>query len=167
MILQALITKLRAEQLAAATTATFAAEAQNNGATVAEVAGVAVAKPKTSRIIIAPPQAPSVDGERLKQATLAFQSSPFAEEAAALGWDAISLFGVHLDMHPKERLDAWGLIPLLAWTALSLTLTKMEADAAMLSSPRGSVLRQPRMRAGRAEAMPWQAHPAFQERGAK
>ena len=81
-MIQALITKLHAKRLAVAATATLAPEAQKNGATVAEVAGVAVAKPQTSKIVIERRPGwgagqPSVDGERLKGAMSAFQSSPF------------------------------------------------------------------------------------------
>jgi hypothetical protein len=114
----------------------------------------------------APRATSNVDGERLKQATLAFQASQFAEQAAALGWDDISLYGVHKNGAPIEPIDAWGLIPSLAWSSLGLTLTKIEADAATMTSSGGSLLRHPRWRANIREAIAWQAHPAFAEGGA-
>ncbi|MGA7325068.1 MAG: hypothetical protein WBX25_11425 [Rhodomicrobium sp.] len=177
MSLQALAAKIRAERLATAATAAPATVPPSFQPSVAEVATVAVAKPQPSKIVIASPQAmpgpsgggagqPNADGERLEQATFTFQSSPFAEQANALGWDEIALFGVHKGTHPKERIDVWGLIPLLAWSGLSLALTKMEADAATITSPRGSLLRHPRRRANHEEGIAWQAHPALREGGA-
>ncbi len=172
MSLQSLAAKLRNERLATATTAAPATEARNRGGTVADVAGLAVAVPQTAKIDLSPaasfdvPRALSnADAERLKQAAQAFRAGPFAVQAEALGWDEISLFGVHMGSHPKERMDAWGLIPSLAWTVLSLTLAKMEADVATLASPRGSILGYPRKR-GCDQAVPYWAHPAFVEEGA-
>jgi hypothetical protein len=174
MSLKAFAAKLRAERLATATTATPATDPWNESDTVAGVATVAVAVPQFSKTLLSSPgsqipaskqaaEAPiaNTDGERLRQATLAFRSSPFADQAKALGWDEISLFGVHRGTHPKERMDAWGLIPLLAWNCLSLTLTEIEADAARLTSPRGALLTHPRKRANHDEAIAWQAHLAF------
>ncbi len=48
-------------------------------------------------------------------------------------------------------MGVWGLIPLLAWSCLSLTLTKIEAHAATLTSPLGALLRHPRRRPNREE----------------
>lgn len=163
MSLHDLAAKIRAERLAAASAP--ATVSPLFPSTVAAVAAVAVAEPKTSKIEIVPQAPACADAERLKQATLAFRSSPFAEQAKALGWDEISLFGVHCDA--PRRIDAWGLIPLLAWSCLGLTLAKVEADAATLVSPRGSLLRHARRRTGHDNAVAWQAHPAFVEGGVR
>lgn len=170
MSLHALAANIRAERLAAAASATPATVSPLSSSSVAEVAGVAVAEPQTQKIAFASPKplgaarAAHPDGERLRQATLAFQSGPFAGQAKALGWGEISLFGVHRDA--PRRIDAWGLIPLLAWGCLGLTLTKVEADAATLASPRGSLIKHMRSRAGHANAVAWQTLPAFGEGGA-
>src|SRR5262249_36310377 len=144
-----------------------ATEVRNEGGAVAEIATVAVADGKTSKIEFTLPdarQAPcNAEAGQLNRATIVFRSSVFAEQSQALGWNEISLFGVHGGAYPKERMDAWGLIPLLAWSGLSLKLTKMEADAATVTSPRGSLLRHPRRRANYDLAMPWWAHPALKE----
>ena len=93
MSLHDLAEKIRAKRLAAASAP--ATVSPLFPSTVAAVAAVAVAEPKTSKIEIVPQAPACADAERLKQATLAFRSSPFAEQAKALGWDEISLFGVH------------------------------------------------------------------------
>jgi hypothetical protein len=163
MSLQTIAAKLRAERLK------VAEEIGSKAATVATVATVAVAAAQTLKMPFGDAEAPRAmgnpDGEQLKQTTLAFQGSQFAEQAAAFGWDDISLYGVHKDGAPKERIDAWGLIPLLAWTELGLTLTGIEGDAAMVTSSNGSLLRHIRMRANRGEAIAWQTHPAFVKEG--
>jgi hypothetical protein len=94
MSLQALAAKLRADRLATATAAT---ETMNKNETVAKVADVAVAVPQISKIALtsprpskevspeaveARPATSDADGERLKQATLAFKASPFGGLAA-------------------------------------------------------------------------------------
>jgi hypothetical protein len=163
MSLQTIAAKLRAERVLAA------AGTWSNAATVASVATVAVAAPRTQKMPFGDAEAPPAmgpGGDRLRRATRVFEASEFAGQAEALGWDDISLYGVHKDGPPEERIDAWGLIPLLAWSVQSLRLTKIEADAATVTSSKGSLLQLPRMRANRGEAIAWQAHPAFAEGGA-
>ena len=71
-----------------------------------------------------------------------------------------SLFGVHAGPAPKERGDAHGLVPSLAFSVLGYTILGLDRHAAALRTRQGSTLHQPPMRANFDQALVWWQHPA-------
>jgi hypothetical protein len=104
------------------------------------------------------------DGERLLKASVAFLEGVHAKEAVSLEWDEVSLFGIHKGIAPRERPDAWGLVPALAWSPFTLSVKEISAGHAVLISENaqgGSLLTMQRHRAGLANAVAWWRHPAL------
>jgi hypothetical protein len=69
-----------------------------------------------------------------------FLKSTWVDEALALGWGALDLFGVDPEQ-PFVRLDRQGLLPGIAFSSSKLTLDLMSADCAVFTCPSGSRLR--------------------------
>jgi hypothetical protein len=99
--------------------------------------------------------------DALKTSSLKFLESEFALAAVSCGWDELALFGVHEGSAPVERIEAYGLMPLLAWSVLGLKLSSIGREHAVLTSCPGATLKHPRFRANFNEAVPWWAHPQF------
>jgi len=99
--------------------------------------------------------------EALRDHSIAFVDGDFILDAVHCGWGEIEIFGVHEGTAPVERLDAYGLMPSLAFSTLGLTLTGIDHDHAQLTSWTGSVLRHPRVRHNHSGAVPWWRHPHF------
>ena len=99
--------------------------------------------------------------EALRDHSIDFLDGDFILDAVHCGWGEIEVFGVHEGTAPVERLDSYGLIPLLAWSGLGLTLTGIDHNHAQLTSWTGSVLKHPRVRPNHSGAVPWWRHPHF------
>jgi hypothetical protein len=95
------------------------------------------------------------DFDRLATVSLRFLESEWVMKALAADWDETALFAIHEGQAPKERTDAWGLIPLLAWGIHSCTIEGFSRDACALRTWRGATLHQPRMRANFDQAAPF------------
>jgi hypothetical protein len=104
------------------------------------------------------PAAP--EWQRLKSTSLSFLVSHDAVVATENGWDAMSLFGVHKGMAPKERVDCWGLVLFLAWGIHRRTVETIGEKACALRTKTGAVQSQRRLRANFDQAVPWWEHPA-------
>ena len=65
--------------------------------------------------IDATPQTGIPGFDKLAAVSLRFLVSDWATNALAADWDETALFAIHEGLSPKERIDAWGLVPLLAW----------------------------------------------------
>jgi hypothetical protein len=98
---------------------------------------------------------------KVRQAALDFLDSPHALEAARCGWGELALFGVHEGEAALDRLDARGLLPLIAWTVTGLKLESISRLSAGLTSTRGATLHYPRFRHSHHEAIAWWLHPRF------
>jgi hypothetical protein len=103
--------------------------------------------------------------ETLRTASLTFLDSGFALDAVHHGWDELQLFAVHKGSEPIMRVDAYGLVPMLAWSGLGLVLLDVDAGHATVTTRSGSLLRQPRLRAGHSAAVPWWEHSLFNAGG--
>lgn len=99
------------------------------------------------------------DIAKLKTASLRFLASEWATQALAADWEEVALFAIHEGECPKARLDAWGLIPSLAWGVQRCTIESISREATFLRTTGGALLRQPRLRANFNEAVPWWRHP--------
>jgi hypothetical protein len=95
--------------------------------------------------------------DALKTSSLAFLHSDFA----TCGWDELALFAVHESSAPAERIDSYGLLPLIAWSILGLKVSDIGREHATLTTYSGATLRHPRFRANHNEAVPWWTHPQF------
>jgi hypothetical protein len=74
----------------------------------------------------------------LQVASLAFLAAGDVPlQALSSGWDELQLFGIHEGFMPTARLDAWGLIPLLAWSVLGLELADIDSQHALVVSAGG------------------------------
>jgi hypothetical protein len=111
--------------------------------------------------IAAAPSTGIRDFDKLAAVSLRFLDSDWAVKALAAGWDETALFAVHEGQAPKERTDAWGLIPVLAWDFHGCTIEGFSRDACALRTRRGGMLRQPRMRANVDQAAPFWRHPGI------
>ena len=111
--------------------------------------------------IAATPQTGIRDFDRLATVSLRFLESEWAIKALAADWDETALFAVHEGQSPKERIDAWGLIPFLAWGIHKPSIISFDANACMLRPSGGEPLRQPRNRANFDQAAPWWQHPGI------
>ncbi len=100
--------------------------------------------------------------EKLRPVSLRFLDSNWVLKALAAGWCAVSLFGAHEGGAPRERIDAWGLLPMLAWGVHKSSIRLIERDFCLLRTIGGAELRQPRMRANFDQAVAWWQHPAIQ-----
>jgi hypothetical protein len=156
---------LAALALAASTESEFA------GVTLADLAGLALAEPQKPhddsfcaeitewhRAVMAVPAPSNRDGERLLNTSLTFLASDNATLSHSCGWDAIALFGIHRGTAPRERIDAWGLVTTLAWSALKLSIKDIAADQCVLASQNaqgGSELTFKRDKTGLSNAVPW------------
>ena len=99
---------------------------------------------------------------QLRSASLMFLRSVQASMAVHFGWMDLDLFGVYKDLLPlmKARLDACGLIPMMAWAPWQpVTLKSIDEDFAELVTPSGSVLRHPRVRPARHLQVVWWSNP--------
>ncbi len=105
--------------------------------------------------------------DALKTSSLEFLESEFALAAVSCGWDELALFGMHEGSAPVERIEAYGLVPLLAWSVLGLKLSSIGREHAVLTSCAGATLKHPRFRANFSEACVWWAHPQFSRKGKK
>ncbi|KAI93430.1 hypothetical protein T281_16740 [Rhodomicrobium udaipurense JA643] len=97
----------------------------------------------------------------LKDVTLAFLDTAEAEEAARLGWDAVSLFGVHAGSAPRQRVDCWGLAVHLAWSVFHLEISGLREDACTLKTGSGAAQTLRRHHPNHADALPWWRHAAL------
>jgi hypothetical protein len=98
----------------------------------------------------------------LQHASLAFLAAgDVPMQALSSGWDELQLFGIHEGLMPTARLDAWGLIPLLAWSVPGLELADIDSGHALVVSAGGGVLKHPRFRANHNEAVQWWMHHRF------
>lgn len=113
--------------------------------------------------IAATPQTGIRGFDRLATVSLRFLESEWAMKALAADWDETALFAVHEGQSPKERIDAWGLIPFLAWGIHKPSIISFDANACLLRSPAGEPLRQSRSRANFDEAVPWWRHPGIKD----
>jgi hypothetical protein len=111
--------------------------------------------------IEAAPETKLLGFDKLRAFSLRFLASEWPMKALAAGWCEIGLFGVHECAAPRERLDAQGLVPLIAWGMLGCTILGLDRHAAALRTRQGSTLHQPRMRANFDAALVWWAHPAI------
>jgi hypothetical protein len=100
--------------------------------------------------------------DKLRDASLRFLASDWALTALAAGWDDLGLFAVHEGTAPRERLDAWGVLPFFTWGVHKYSIVRFERDFCLLRTSGGSELRQPRMRSNFDQALVWWAHPAIQ-----
>jgi hypothetical protein len=106
------------------------------------------------------------DIDRLRTVSLEFLQSGHAAEAVRQGWTEIDLFGVFGgDLHTaKGRLDARGLVPLLAWAPWQpLKLKHIGPGFVTVITPFGSVLRQRRERPAKTLAIAWWRNSAMLE----
>jgi hypothetical protein len=108
--------------------------------------------------IAAAPKTGNPDLDKLAAASIKFLASDWALKALSAGWDETALFAIHEGPSPKERTDAWGLIPVLAWGVHRCTIDGFSRDVCELRTQRGATLHQPRMRANFDEAVPWCRH---------
>jgi hypothetical protein len=99
------------------------------------------------------------DFDKLAAVSLRFLGSNWAVKALAADWDETALFAVHKGEAPKERTDAWGLVPFLAWGIHRCTIEGFSRDACALRTWRGAMLRQPCVRANFDKAVPFWRHP--------
>jgi hypothetical protein len=111
--------------------------------------------------VIAAPETKLHGFDKLKAVSLRFLASEWPTKALAAGWCEIGLFGIHECAAPRERLDAQGLVPLIAWGVLGCTILGLDRHAAALRTRQGSTLHRPRMRANFDAALVWWAHPAI------
>jgi hypothetical protein len=109
--------------------------------------------------IAAAPQTGIPGFDKLATVSLRFLGSDWAMQALAADWDETALFGIHEGESPKERIDAWGLVPLLAWGVHGCSIEGFNRDACALRTQRSATLHQPRMRANFDRAVPWWRHP--------
>jgi hypothetical protein len=104
------------------------------------------------------------DGERLLNSSLAFLESEHVPAALSFGWDEAPLFGIHKGIAPRQRVDAWGLVTFLAWSALKLSIAEITARHCELTSQNaqgGSRLMFRRDRPGNADMAAWWLHPSL------
>ena len=99
---------------------------------------------------------------KLRPVSLRFLDSGWSMKALTSGWCEVSLFGVHEGGAPRERIDGWGLVPMLAWGVHRCSIRAIERDFCILRSTGGAELMQSRMRANFDQAVVWWAHPAIQ-----
>ena len=100
--------------------------------------------------------------DKLAAVSNKFLTSGWSLKALAAGWCGVSLFGVHAGPAPKQRGDAYGLVPSLAWGVLQCSIVGFSRDACTLRAPRGSEpLRQPRMRMNFDQGVAWWQHPTL------
>ena len=81
----------------------------------------------------APSGFPSRRWEQLRRDVTDFLVSPWAEEAARLGWTDLDMFGVDAD-RPYTRIDGLGLVPALD----GCKIVALSADGATLETPGGA-----------------------------
>jgi hypothetical protein len=136
------------------------AAAREMGFATAEALYSAAIKAWRSEIAVTP-QTGIRDFDRLAAVSLRFLVSDWAMKALAADWDETALFGIHEGEPPKERIDAWGLVPFLAWGIHRCTIEGFSRDACALRTWRGATLRQPRTRANFDEAVPFWRHPGI------
>ena len=95
-------------------------------------------------------------GARLLRVARDFLDSGWCEEAVALGWSEIELWGAHAAV-PRERHDAQDLVPAMAFTAFPCHLAGLSADAASIETGPGNFLTHQRSKDRFADAVPiWQ-----------
>jgi hypothetical protein len=111
--------------------------------------------------IAATPSTGIHDFDKLAAESLRFLGGDWAVKLLAAGWDETALFAVQEGQAPKERTDAWGLIPVLAWGVHRCTIETFSRDVCLLRTQRDATLRQPRTRANFDEALPWWRHPGI------
>jgi hypothetical protein len=111
--------------------------------------------------IVAAPKTGNPDLDKLAAVSLRFLASDWATKALVADWDETALFAIHEGQSPKERIDAWGLVPLLAWGVHRCTIESFSRNSCELRTQRGATLRQPRMWANFDEAVPWWRHPGI------
>ena len=70
--------------------------------------------------------------DQLRRDAADFLASPWAMEAARLGWTDLDLFGVHGD-RPYTRIDGLGLVPALD----GCTIVALDAEGAILETTGG------------------------------
>jgi hypothetical protein len=123
----------------------------------------AIAAPLASwrAFILAAPTTAARGFDKLAAVSLRFLDSEWASKAVASLWDAVSLFGIHGGPAPRERLDAWGLLPLLAWGTHRYSIFGFDAHACLLRTSNGATLRQQRHRANFDAALAWWLHPTL------
>jgi hypothetical protein len=104
----------------------------------------------------------NADAEKLRDASLCFfDHGEFAVSAVLAGWNTVELFGVHCGPKLRERLDAFGLVPALAFSLLGLSIVAVDSEYAVVCTRAGSLLRHPRRRANHDQAMVWWRHAAI------
>ncbi len=113
--------------------------------------------------ITAIPQTGNHDIDKLATGSLQFLASDWATKALAADWDENALFAIHEGQSPKERIDTWGLIPVLAWSTHRCTIESFSRDECKLRTQRAWTLHQPRMRANFDEGAPWWRHSAINQ----
>ena len=92
----------------------------------------------------APGDFPSRRWDQLRRDVADFLASPWAMEAARLGWTDLDLFGVDAD-RPYTRIDGLGLVPALD----GCKIVALSAEGAILETP-GGVRQSYRRKAGSA-----------------
>ena len=81
----------------------------------------------------APSGFPSRRWDQLRRDVADFPASPWAMEAARLGWTDLDLFGVDAE-RPYARLDGLGLVPALD----GCKIVALSAEGAILETPGGA-----------------------------
>ena len=92
---------------------------------------------------VPPGDFPSRRWDQLRRDVADFLASPWAEEAARLGWTEVDLFGVDAD-RPYTRIDGLGLVPALDGSKI----IALSAEGAILEAP-GGARQSYRRKAGR------------------
>ena len=106
------------------------------------------------------PPAPNDHRRRLLRLTPAFLGSVHWTAAVALGWGDSELFGVH-ETSPR-RLDAMGLVPLLAWSLHTVEVAAIDDSGATLRAHLGAKQRYHRFPPGMQAAAPfWECSAPF------
>jgi hypothetical protein len=111
--------------------------------------------------VIAAPETKLHGFDKLKSVSLHFLDSDWALIALAAGWDELALFAVHQGRATRERLDAQGLFPVLAWGTHRYSIAGFDANACLLRTSNGAELRQQRHRANFDAALAWWLHPTL------
>jgi len=93
----------------------------------------------TPRLPSVPPgDFPARRWDQLRRDAADFLASPWAMEAARLGWTILDLFGVDADL-PYTRIDGLGIVPALD----GCKIVALSAEGAILETPAGLLSQLP------------------------
>jgi hypothetical protein len=101
------------------------------------------------------PQHCTPDGRRLLQVTRGFLASHWFNQAIALGWNTVELFGINADAE-RPLIGDWGLLVTVALVAPSgVKIVSVSQDCACYRTRSGAPVTWPRFRPAMADNVLW------------